>query len=74
MDQSSMNPEVVGHGKTCGCMHHKMIPLLIVLIGVVFLLGNLGKISMETVSIIWPALVILAGLQKMFSGMCKCCK
>ncbi len=74
MDQSSMSPEVVGHGKACGCVHHKMMPLFIVLFGIVFLLGGLGKIDMGTVNIVWPILVILAGLQKMFSGMCKCCK
>ena len=74
MDQSQTNPEVVMHGKVCGCPHHKMIPLLVVLLGVLFLLGNLGKVSSEVVVIVWPIVVIVGGLQKMFGHMCKCCK
>lgn len=59
--------------KTCNCPHHKMIPLGIVLIGLVFLLGALGVLAMSTVNITWPIIVILIGLQKMMRGMCKCC-
>ncbi|HXI84115.1 MAG TPA: DUF5668 domain-containing protein [Verrucomicrobiae bacterium] len=57
----------------CGCPCHKMPGLFIVLIGLTFLLGALNVLSPRAVEIIWPILVILAGLKKMFSGMCKCC-
>ena len=58
---------------SCNCMHHKMVPLFIVLIGLVFLLGTLGLVSMMFTAITWPVLLILIGLQKMLGGMCKCC-
>jgi hypothetical protein len=51
------------------------MPLLVVVFGLVFLLGALGKMSMETVNVVWPVIVIIAGLKKMAMGMgmCKCC-
>jgi hypothetical protein len=60
-------------GGMCKCPHHKVIPVLIVLFGLTFLLGALGVISGNTVSIIWPSLIILGGLMKLTKGMCKCC-
>ncbi len=62
------------HGGMCGYMHHKMGPLLIVLIGLVFLLKALGYMEAGTAYIAWPVLLILAGMMKMSCGMCKCCK
>ncbi len=59
--------------KKCGCPHHKMVPLFIVLIGLVFLLKALAGLDAHTADILWPLLLILIGLQKMFGGMCKCC-
>jgi hypothetical protein len=60
-------------GMTCKCPHHKMLPLLVVLFGLNFLLGTLSVITMRTESIIWPIIVIVAGLMKMSGGACKCC-
>lgn len=57
----------------CGCSHHKVIPLLIVLFAAAFLLRNLGVLSDETVSLTWPVLVGLGGLMKLSEGACKCC-
>ena len=59
----------------CKCPHHKVFPILIILLGLDFLLGALGVISWHVANIIWPVLVILAGLMKLGtkSGMCKCC-
>ena len=64
----------MGKGMTCGCPHHKMVPLLVVLFGLAFLLEALGMLNMSFVNVAWPVLVILAGLMKMFKGMCKCDK
>ncbi|MDO8489850.1 MAG: DUF5668 domain-containing protein [bacterium] len=64
-------------GKMCGsrpCPCHAMIPLFIVLIGVAFLLNTLNVIDEYTLSIVWPILLILLGLKKMFKGLCGCCK
>ena len=60
-------------GASCKCPHHKMMPLMIVLIGLTFLLGAFNILSPMVVAVIWPILLILIGLQKMFKGMCKCC-
>ena len=68
--------EEMMHGGACAmckCAHHKMTPVLVVLFALLFLLGNLGMVSMKTVDIGWPILVGLAGLMKLTGGMCKCC-
>lgn len=57
----------------CSCPHHKMVPLFIFLIGLAFLLGNLEVVSAKTVGLVWPILLGLIGLQKLFGGKCKCC-
>ncbi len=62
------------HSMTCKCPHHKMVPLSILLIGVAFLLGEMGTLSMHAVNIIWPILVIVIGGTKMAGNSCKCCK
>jgi len=67
------------NGKSCGsagckCPCHKMMGILIALIGVTFLLGNLDVVSQKFVATAWPILLILIGLKKSFlKGMCKCC-
>ena len=58
----------------CSCSHHKIVPLAITLIGIVFLLGATGTLSPETVNITWPIIVIIVGLKKMMKGVCGCCK
>ena len=58
---------------SCTCFHHKMVPLFITLLGLVFLLQTLGALSAALVAYLWPILLILIGLQKMFGGMCTCC-
>ena len=57
----------------CGCMHHKMLPLFVVVFGLVFLLGNLNILTQAAVTTTWPILVMLAGLSKMMGSNCKCC-
>ena len=59
--------------KSCGCMHHAIVPILVALLGVAFLLLNLNIITMQVVNIVWPVLLILAGLFKACGRMCKCC-
>jgi hypothetical protein len=50
------------------------MPILVVLLGLSFLLTALNVYSAGVNSVIWPIIVILAGLQKMFSRNCSCCK
>lgn len=60
-------------GQKCNCFHHKLVPIFIVLLGVLFLLGAMDVIAAHTVSVVWPVIVILAGLQKLMGHNCKCC-
>lgn len=57
----------------CGCPHHKIIPALVVLFGLMFLLQAVNVVSSETTAIVWPIIVIAVGLMKMAKGMCTCC-
>lgn len=66
MDQSM-------EGKVCNCPHHKVVPGLVALIGLAFLLQALNVLSASFVALAWPILLILIGVKKMCSGMCKCC-
>ena len=60
-------------GGKCSCPHHKVVPLMITLIGVAFLFQALNVLTMSTVAVLWPILLIIAGGTKLFSGGCKCC-
>ncbi|GEM_PF-509538 len=60
-------------GSGCRCPHHKVVGVLVVLFGLLFLLGAYGVVGERTVSVGWPLLVLLGGLMKLTSGKCKCC-
>jgi hypothetical protein len=62
-----------GKKMTCNCVHHKIVPWCIVLIGLAALLGQLGWLSVMTVGVVWPVLLIVIGLVKVFSQKCGCC-
>lgn len=59
--------------KSCRCAHHSMTGVFVVLLALAFFLDNAGIIDGHTVSLIWPVLLGLLGLQKIFSRRCKCC-
>ena len=58
--------------KPC-CLCQKMGGVFIVLIGVAILLGALDVLSEKNAMIGISIMVILIGLKKTCSGMCKCC-
>ncbi len=62
---------------TCSCQHHSVmhtgLGLLVLVFGISGLLKAMGTVSAETFSWIWPILIIVAGLGKLSTGMCKCC-
>lgn len=60
-------------GMTCTCSHHKMVPILIILIALAFLLQAANVLTAAFVSLAWPALLGLIGVVKLTKGMCKCC-
>ena len=57
----------------CSCPCHKMVGLFIALIGLTFLLGAFNVLSPRVVEVTWPILVIMAGMQTVMRGRCKCC-
>ncbi len=57
----------------CGCPCHKIIPVLVVLFGLLFLLQAVNVVSTEFTAIVWPIIVMAVGLNKLAKGMCKCC-
>lgn len=70
-----MEKEMKKEGKCevcCGCFCHAgtWSGIGIVVFGLLFLLQNLGWLDTGIVGIVWPILVILAGL-KFF---CRCCR
>lgn len=62
-----------GMKNVCPCSHHKVVPVLVILFGLVFLLGNWGVLSWGVVNFLWPVFVIAGGFTKLMSGKCKCC-
>lgn len=58
-------------GKTCGCPHHKIFPILVILFGLDFLLATLGVLTWGFVNVTWPILLILVGCMKLMK--CGCC-
>ncbi|MEK7664490.1 MAG: hypothetical protein AAB340_03605 [Patescibacteria group bacterium] len=61
--------------KNCNCIHHKVIPFLVVVFGVTFLMGFWEMINWDVVNIVWPVIIIVIGLMKLVERMeiCKCC-
>ncbi|MCX6785330.1 MAG: DUF5668 domain-containing protein [Candidatus Komeilibacteria bacterium] len=47
--------------------------MFLILLGLIFLLGTMNVLSSGTVAVLWPLLLIVAGLAKMNSHKCKCC-
>lgn len=60
-------------GGRCTCFHHKLVPILIILLGLAFLLENLNVLTAGFVGLAWPVLLILVGVVKIFGHGCKCC-
>jgi uncharacterized membrane protein len=56
----------------CRCHHHKIGAILVVLLGIVLLLQNLGTITMMMGGLWIAILVIVFGLTRLMGGSCKC--
>ena len=59
--------------KKCACLCHKILGVFLALAGIIGLLGAFAVLSPKAVAIAGSALLVLAGLKGMTSGMCKCC-
>ena len=69
MENQNMNMSGMG----CKCPHHKVVPLFIFVIGLIFFLHAFSLVSQRFTDIVWPLVLMLIGLQKMFSHKCNCC-
>ncbi len=70
---SHMENPNMQQGKKCDCPHHKVVPVLTILFGLIFLLANWGVLTWSFVGWAWPVLVIIAGGTKLGENKCKCC-
>jgi uncharacterized membrane protein len=59
--------------KHCGCLCHRMTGVFYVLIGIALLLEAFDVLKADLVWMVLGILVVLWGLQSIFSGYCKCC-
>ena len=62
--------------KTCGscnCGHHKIVPILIIILGLEFLLAQINVLTWAFVNVTWPIVIIIVGVMKLMKGSCKCC-
>lgn len=57
----------------CGCPHHKMVPLIIFVVGLLFFLNAVDVVTTNALNILWPIAVMIGGLTKMMGHKCKCC-
>ena len=71
----NMQNNMGGTKNVCKCAHHKVVPVLIILLGLTFLLEALGVFTSGFSMIAWSIIIIAAGIMKLSerSGMCKCC-
>ncbi len=64
-------------GGVCSCPCHKGKKwgkgLFLVLLGLIFLLNGMGRLSDTATAFLWPLLVLLAGVGLLLKGSCKCC-
>lgn len=59
--------------KKCACPCHKMLGIFFALIGILGLLAAFEVMTRRSAGIIGCVLFILAGLQILLRGKCKCC-
>lgn len=62
-----------GKGGMCGCGHHSIVPVLMILFAMSYLLEYQGILMPGSFSITWPILVGIAGISKLMAQSCKCC-
>jgi hypothetical protein len=68
MDQNTNAP------KKCSCGHHKVMPVLVIIVGIAFLLSYLNILAWSATNIIWPIAIIIFGCMKLAKGKCTCCQ
>ena len=72
MDQNNMGSSM-GDGKVCKCVHHKVVPWMIILIGLVVLLGAFNILTGMWQMILVGLFLVVIGGTKLNSHKCGCC-
>ena len=72
MDNHNEHGEHTAHGMACKCPHHKVIPILVIILGLEFLFAELNVLTWAFVNVTWPILIIIAGVVKLNSSNCNC--
>jgi len=73
METTNSGGEVKTVGKVCNCPHHKVIPIIVLLIGLVVLLSAFNIWSGQVETILIGVLILIVGFVKLKSASCKCC-
>lgn len=60
-------------GKVCGCQHHNITPILVIIFAIAVLLVEFNVITFFVFSIVWPILLIIGAGSKVAAKNCKCC-
>jgi len=68
-----MQPGEVSSQTKCACPCHKMFGIFLALAGVAGLLGAFEVLGGKAAAIAVSVLLVLAGVQTLFRGACKCC-
>ncbi len=63
----------MSNGQLCGCGHHKIVPIAIILIGLDIVLQTLGVIGGMWPMLVIGALLIIIGAVRLGSRKCMCC-
>ena len=56
----------------CSCPHHKVTPVCLIIIGLVYLAGQIGWFTPGFVAVSWPILLIIIGIGKWMGSSCMC--
>jgi len=69
MDEVTTKP----HAPTCGCPHHKIVPLGILVAGAAYLLTAFSITTEMFANIVIGIALVAIGGVKLNEGKCKCC-
>jgi len=60
-------------GKVCRCGHHKVLPILAIILGLEFFFAEINVLTWAFVNVTWPILLVIAGVMGLMKGRCACC-
>lgn len=68
-----MNKPMGDMSKTCNCVHHKIGPWMVILIGIVLILAAFDILTSMWVWLIVGVLLVVKGGTKLNASKCNCC-